>query len=68
MRAGVEHLVGTWVISGEVGVGDPALFRRACSDLGVDPRRTPMMGDDPVRDGERGLADVLALSGLPRVS
>ncbi len=27
VRAGVEHLVGTWVISGEVGVGDPALFR-----------------------------------------
>lgn len=53
VRAGVDHLVGTWVISGEVGAEkpDPELFRRACDDLGVDPRATLMVGDNPARDG-----------------
>ena len=52
-RAGLDHLVGTWVISGEVGAEkpDPTVFRRACDDLGVDPRQTLMVGDNPVRDG-----------------
>ena len=84
VRVGVDHLVGTWVLSAEVGAEkpEPELFRRACSDLGVDPRRTLMVGDNPARDGgaaalgcrtlilagehrtgERGLADVLALTG-----
>ena len=51
--AGLDHLVGTWVISGELGAEkpDPELFRRACADLGADPRATLMVGDNPVRDG-----------------
>lgn len=48
----VEH-VGTWVLSCEEGREKPApeLFHTACARLGVDPRRTLMVGDNPVRDG-----------------
>ena len=27
------------------------MFGKACADLGVDPRRTLMVGDNPPRDG-----------------
>ena len=52
-RAGLEHLVGAWTLSCEVGVEkpDPAVFRAACDALGVDPRATLMVGDNPARDG-----------------
>ncbi|MEU5153744.1 HAD family hydrolase [Glycomyces sp. NPDC021274] len=30
---------------------DPVLFRAACERLGVDPRRTLMVGDNPAKDG-----------------
>ena len=70
VRAGVDHLVGTWAISGEVGVEkpDPELFRRACADLGVDPRATLMVGDNPVRDGGAAAvgARTLVLAGEHR--
>jgi HAD superfamily hydrolase (TIGR01509 family) len=51
--AGLDGLVGTWVLSCEEGSEkpDPALFRTACERLGADPRRTLMVGDNPVRDG-----------------
>ena len=51
--AGLLDLVGTWVLSCEEGCEKPApeLFRTACERLGADPRRTLMVGDNPVRDG-----------------
>lgn len=51
--AGLAGLVGAWVLSCEEGREKPAppLFRTACARLGVDPRRTLMVGDNPVRDG-----------------
>jgi len=51
--AGIEHLVGSWTLSCELGVEkpDPAVFRAACASLGADPRATLMVGDNPARDG-----------------
>ena len=51
--AGLEHLIGTYALSFEVGreKPDPQLFLKACADLGCDPRRTLMVGDNPARDG-----------------
>ncbi|MDT7745518.1 MAG: hypothetical protein QOE59_4596 [Actinomycetota bacterium] len=51
--AGIEHLVGSWTLSCELGAEkpDPAVFRAACASLGVDPRATLMVGDNPARDG-----------------
>ncbi|HWN27004.1 MAG TPA: HAD-IA family hydrolase, partial [Actinomycetospora sp.] len=51
--AGLLDLVGAWVLSCEEGREKPApeLFRAACERLGADPRRTLMVGDNPVRDG-----------------
>jgi HAD superfamily hydrolase (TIGR01493 family) len=58
IRAHVAHrglgdLVDTYALSFEVGreKPDPELFRKACADLGADPRATLMVGDNPVRDG-----------------
>jgi HAD superfamily hydrolase (TIGR01493 family) len=52
-HAGIEHLVGSWTLSCELGIEkpDPAVFRAACESLGVDPRATLMVGDNPARDG-----------------
>lgn len=52
-RQGLEDLFGGCVISYEMGreKPDPHLFLKACADLGVDPRATLMVGDNPVRDG-----------------
>ena len=52
-HAGLEHLVGSWTLSCELGVEkpDPAVFRAACASLGADPRATLMVGDNPARDG-----------------
>jgi HAD superfamily hydrolase (TIGR01509 family) len=51
--AGLDTLVGSWVLSCEEGREKPApeLFRTACARLGVEPRRTVMVGDNPARDG-----------------
>ena len=51
--AGLEDLIGTFALSFEVGreKPDPQLFLKACADLGCDPRRTLMVGDNPARDG-----------------
>ncbi|WP_328222525.1 HAD family hydrolase [Streptomyces sp. NBC_00104] len=50
---GHDALIDTCVISYEQGreKPDPQLFLKACADLGVDPRATLMVGDNPVRDG-----------------
>jgi HAD superfamily hydrolase (TIGR01493 family) len=52
-HAGIEHLVESWTLSCELGIEkpDPAVFRAACESLGVDPRATLMVGDNPARDG-----------------
>ena len=51
--AGLVDLVGSWTLSCEVGREKPdaAVFRAACTSLGVDPRATLMVGDNPARDG-----------------
>lgn len=51
--AGLADRVGAWVLSCELGMEkpDPAMFTTACRMLGVDPRATLMVGDNPVRDG-----------------
>jgi HAD superfamily hydrolase (TIGR01509 family) len=68
--AGLEGLVGTWVLSCEEGREKPApeLFRTACARLGVDPRRTLMVGDNPRRDGGAAAAGlrVFVLAGEQR--
>ncbi|MET7425047.1 HAD family hydrolase [Dactylosporangium sp. NPDC005555] len=58
IRAHVRHfgladLIDTYALSYEAGreKPDPELFRKACADLGADPRATLMVGDNPVRDG-----------------
>jgi len=50
---GLDDLIDGCVISYEAGreKPDPQLFLKACADLGVDPRATLMVGDNPVRDG-----------------
>lgn len=66
-KLGVSRLVGTAVISGELGVCKPSpqVFRMACRLLGVDPRDALMVGDNPITDG--GAADVgLTVLLLPR--
>ncbi|MGH9103902.1 MAG: HAD family hydrolase [Acidimicrobiales bacterium] len=65
--AGVEGLIGSFVLSGEQGVAKPApeLFLLACEQLGVDPAAALMVGDSYQTDGgavEAGVAAYL----LPR--
>jgi HAD superfamily hydrolase (TIGR01549 family) len=50
---GLADLIDAYALSHEVGreKPDPQIFLKACADLGVDPRRTLMVGDNPVRDG-----------------
>jgi HAD superfamily hydrolase (TIGR01509 family) len=49
----LDGLVDAFVLSYEVGrcKPDPAIFRHACSDLGVEPERTLMVGDTPADAG-----------------
>ena len=49
----LAELVDTCVISYELGreKPDPELFLTACDRMGVDPRATLMVGDNPTRDG-----------------
>jgi HAD superfamily hydrolase (TIGR01509 family) len=50
---GLQALISGYALSFEVGreKPDPQLFLKACADLGSDPRRTLMVGDNPARDG-----------------
>lgn len=50
---GVEDLLDVLVLSDERGVQkpDPEIFRMACADVGAEPRRTLMVGDNPDTDG-----------------
>lgn len=52
-RHGLADLIDAVTLSYEVGYEkpDPRIFLKACGDLGVDPRATLMVGDNPVRDG-----------------
>ncbi|GAB2968685.1 HAD-IA family hydrolase [Streptomyces pseudoechinosporeus] len=52
-RHALDDLIDACVISYEQGreKPDPQLFLKACADLGVAPRATLMVGDNPVRDG-----------------
>ena len=48
------------VLSDERGVlkPDPRIFEIAVAELGADPARTVMVGDNPDADGRRGRASV----------
>jgi len=50
---GLLDLVDAFVISAEHGCVKPApaLFRAACAELGSEPGRTLMVGDNPLADG-----------------
>jgi putative hydrolase of the HAD superfamily len=50
---GADRYLQHLVLSDERGVikPDPAIFRLACQELGVAPRGTLMVGDNPVADG-----------------
>lgn len=49
----LEGLVDGFALSYEHGVGkpDPKLFRAACEQIGAEPRRTLMVGDNAASDG-----------------
>lgn len=49
----LQDTVQAYALSFELGCEkpDPRMFGKACADLGVDPRRTLMVGDNPPRDG-----------------
>jgi HAD superfamily hydrolase (TIGR01549 family) len=50
---GLAEYVGAYSLSYELGCEkpDPRMFLKACADLGADPRRTLMVGDNAPRDG-----------------
>lgn len=51
--AGVGDTVRAYALSYQMNCEkpDPRIFLKACADLGADPRRTLMVGDNPVQDG-----------------
>jgi len=51
--AGLGDTVGAYALSYQLGYEkpDPRMFLKTCADLGADPRRTLMVGDNPARDG-----------------
>lgn len=53
VRHGLAELVGAFTLSYEHGIGkpDPRLYRSACDEIGADPQRTLMVGDNPTSDG-----------------
>lgn len=68
---GLADAVGAYTLSYQVGYEkpDPRMFLKTCADLGVDPRRTLMVGDNAPRDGGAvacGLR-VLLLPSEPKV-
>ena len=68
--AGLGELVGAYALSYELGCEkpDPRMFLKACADLGADPRRTLMVGDNAARDGGAVACNlrVLLLPSEPR--
>ena len=50
---GLADTVQSYALSFQLGCEkpDPRMFSTACAELGVDPRRTLMVGDNPSRDG-----------------
>lgn len=50
---GVADTVQAYALSYQLGYEkpDPRMFLKTCAELGADPRRTLMVGDNPVRDG-----------------
>lgn len=50
---GLAEHVSAYALSYELGLEkpDPRMFLKACADLGADPRRTLMVGDNAPRDG-----------------
>jgi len=65
-RLGLSPLVDVVVMSFQHGVCKPApkLFLTACEQLGVEPRDTLMVGDNPLTDGG-GIAAGLHVVLLP---
>jgi HAD superfamily hydrolase (TIGR01549 family) len=59
-RHRLAALIEAWALSCEHGVEkpDPALFLVACSELGVQPEQTLMVGDNPLTDGGAVFAGV----------
>jgi HAD superfamily hydrolase (TIGR01509 family) len=51
--AGLADEVGAYTLSFQVGYEkpDPRMFLKTCAELGADPRRTLMVGDNAPRDG-----------------
>ncbi|HEU5429377.1 MAG TPA: HAD family hydrolase [Actinocrinis sp.] len=51
--AGVGDAVRAYALSYQMNCEkpDPRIFLKACADLGADPRRTLMVGDNPAQDG-----------------
>lgn len=66
--AGIANAIEAWVLSFEHGAAKPAprLFRAACSELGVSPEATLMVGDNHLTDGGAVAAGLNALV-LPAV-
>ena len=50
---GLGDAVGAYALSYQLGCEkpEPRMFLKTCADLGADPRRTLMVGDNPARDG-----------------
>ncbi|MEU6861272.1 HAD-IA family hydrolase [Glycomyces sp. NPDC046736] len=67
---GMLDLIDVRVVSYQHGTEkpDPVLFLAACEQLGVDPRRTLMVGDNPTKDGGAAASGLRAyiLPGEPR--
>jgi len=51
--AGAGDAVAAYALSYQMNCEkpDPRIFLKACADLGADPRRTLMVGDNPAQDG-----------------
>jgi HAD superfamily hydrolase (TIGR01509 family) len=66
---GLDCLVDAFVLSYEVGrcKPDPAIFLRACADVGVEPERALMVGDTPADAGavRAGCAALVLPAGEP---
>jgi HAD superfamily hydrolase (TIGR01509 family) len=62
VHSGLDGLVDSVVLSCDLGreKPDPQLFLKACAELGADPRRSLMVGDNPARDGGANAAGLRA--------
>lgn len=66
--SGLLHWFDAVAISGEVGIGKPerGIFDQLCRELGVEPARCAMVGDNPERDVQGGLNAGLATAWVDR--